>query len=171
MTSELLSPAQLAGYLAFIFGVLSFLQKDDRRLKATVGVQALTYALHFTLLGSYTAAVASLVTLVRAFISLSTRAPRVAVAILCVNVVLGATLAKSALGWLPILASSAGTVAFFFFEGIGMRLVLLLATVFWLANNIIVGSVGGTVLELVIGLANGSTCYRILRDRGRSVTP
>lgn len=166
--SALLSPAQLTGYLAFVLGVLSFLQKDDRRLKATVGLQAFTYALHFTLLGVYAAAVASLVTLTRAFISLRTRSPYVAAGILCVTFVLGVWFAKTPSGWLPILASSCGTVAFFFFEGIAMRAVLLLSTLLWLSNNFLAGSVGGTLLELVIGVANGSTCYRILRDRARA---
>jgi hypothetical protein len=166
--AALLSPAQLTGYVAFILGVLSFLQKDDRRLKATVGLQAFTYALHFTLLGVYAAAAASLVTLARAFISLRTRSPYVAVALLCVTLVLGLTVAESPRGWLPILASCCGTVAFFFFEGITMRGVLLLSTLLWLANNFLAGSVGGTLLELVIGVANGSTCYRILRDRARA---
>jgi hypothetical protein len=168
--SALFSPAQLTGYLAFVLGVLSFLQKDDRRLKATVGLQACTYAVHFTLLGVYAAAVASLVTLARAFISLRTRSPYVAIALLGVTLVLGLTFAESARGWLPILASSCGTVAFFFFEGIAMRGVLLLSTLLWLANNSLAGSVGGTLLELVIGVANGSTCYRILRDRARAET-
>lgn len=49
-----------------------------------------------------------------------------------------------------------------------MRGVLLLSTLLWLANNFLAGSVGGTLLELVIGAANGSTCYRILRDRARA---
>ena len=166
--SALLSPAQLTGYLAFVLGGLWFLQKVDRRLKATIGLQACTYALHFTLLGVYAAAVAALVTVTRAFISLRTRSPYVAVAILCATLMLGVSFAKSASGWLPILASSCGTVAFFFFEGIAMRAVLLLSTLLWLSNNFLAGSVGGTLLELVIGLANGSTCYRILRDRARS---
>lgn len=166
--SALLSPAQLTGYLAFVLGVLSFLQKDDRKLKATVGLQALTYALHFTLLGVYAAAVASLVTVTRAFVSLRTRSPYVAVGLLCVTFVLGLFFAKTPLGWLPIVASSCGTVAFFFFEGIAMRGVLLLSTLCWLTNNFLAGSIGGTLLELFIGAANGSTCYRLLRDRARA---
>lgn len=166
--SALVSPAQLTGYVAFVLGVLSFLQKDDRRLKATVGLQALTYAVHFTLLGVYAAAVASLVTLARAFISLRTRSPYAAAAILCVTFALGLTFADGPRGWLPIVASSCGTVAFFFFEGIAMRGVLLLSTALWLTNNFLAGSVGGTLLELVIGAANGSTCFRLLRDRARA---
>jgi len=154
---------QLTGYLALLLGVYSFLQKDDRRLKATVGAQAFTYAVHFVLLASPAAAGAALVTSVRAVLSLVTRSPRVAVTLLATNVALGLFTVEHAAGWLPVVASSAGTIAFFWFEGIPMRLILLGGTACWLANNLLLGSIGGTLLELFLGAVNGSTCYRLWR--------
>src|SRR5262245_4664669 len=157
------SLAQLVGYVAFSIGVYSFLQRDDRRLKATIGAQAFSYAVHFLLLGSMAAAAASFVTSVRAVLSLYTRSPYVAVAILATNVTLGVVTASSLAGWLPVVASCAGTIAFFFFEGIALRLILLFATACWLTNNLILGSIGGTLLELFLGAVNASTCYRLWR--------
>jgi len=165
-SSDLFSPAQLVGYVAFAIGVYSFLQKDDRRLKATIGAQAFSYAVHFLLLGSIAAAAASLVTAGRAVLSLYTRSPYVAVAIIGVNVALGFLTATALAGWLPVVASCAGTVAFFFFEGISLRLILLFATACWLANNLILGSIGGTLLELFLGGVNATTTYRLFRERG-----
>jgi hypothetical protein len=165
-----LSPAQLTGYVAFVLGVYSFWQKDDRRLKGTIGAQAFSYAVHFVLLGSPAAAAASLVTFVRAILSLYTRSKGVAVAILVTNVAVGFVTATRPVGWLPVAASCAGTIAFFWFEGVRMRLVLLLATACWLANNLILGSIGGTLLELFLGAVNGSTCYRLWRS-GRAPSP
>lgn len=154
---------QLVGYLAFLLGVISFLQRDDRRLRGMIGAQAFTYAVHFFLLGSTVAALASLITCTRALLSLVTRSRRVAVAILAVNVTLGVLTAKSAAGWLPVIATSAGTIAFFWFGGLRMRFILLGSTACWLMNNVIVGSIGGTMLELFIGAVNSTTCYRLWR--------
>ncbi len=154
---------QIVGYVAFLLGVTSFLQRSDRRLRGMIGAQAFTYAVHFFLLGSTVAAVASLITSTRAFLSLATRSRVVAVAILAVNLGFGLLTAKSAAGWLPIAATSAGTIAFFWFTGLRMRLILLLSTACWLTNDVIVGSIGGTMLELFIGAANTTTCYRIWR--------
>jgi multisubunit Na+/H+ antiporter MnhC subunit len=162
------SPAQLVGYLAFAIGVYSFLQKDDRRLKATIGAQASSYALHFLLLGSSAAAAASSVTAVRALLSLYTRAPAVAVAIIATNIALGFATATNAAGWLPVVASCAGTVAFFFFDGVALRVILLGATMCWLANNLILGSIGGTLLELFLGAVNVTTTYRLFREGERN---
>jgi len=158
------SPAQLVGYVAFAIGVYSFLQKDDRRLRATIGAQAFSYAVHFLLLGSVAAAAASLVTAVRALVSLYTRAAVVAALILATNIALGFLIATELAGWLPVVASCAGTVAFFFFDGIALRLILLGATACWLTNNLILGSIGGTLLELFLGAVNVTTTYRLFRE-------
>lgn len=162
-----LSIAQLVGYLAFVLGVVSFLQRSDTRLRAMIAAQALSYAVHFWLLGSTMGALASLVTCTRALVSLVTRSTEVGVAILVVNLVLGVFGARTSVaGWLPVLATTAGTVAFFWFDGLAMRFILLGATACWLVNNLWVGSIGGSVLELLIGVANGVTCYRLWRARG-----
>src|SRR3954470_6929952 len=108
-TADPFSLAQLVGYAAFVLGVSSFLQRDDRRLRAMIGAQAFSYAVHFFLLGSTVAALASLVTCTRALLSLVTRSRRVAVAILCVNLMLGLMTVRSAAAALPVLATSAGT--------------------------------------------------------------
>jgi hypothetical protein len=134
-----------------------------------IGAQAFSYAVHFFLLGSMVASLASLVTCTRALLSLVTRSRRVAVAILCVNLVIGLVTVRSTLGWLPVLATSAGTVAFFWFAGLPMRLILLGSTACWLVNNLVVGSIGGTMLELFVGAANVSTCYRLWRARALPV--
>ncbi|HEX6277739.1 MAG TPA: YgjV family protein [Polyangiaceae bacterium] len=161
----LFSPAQLAGYVAFAIGIYSFSRKDDRKLRATMGAQAFSYAVHFLLLGSLAAAAASLVTSVRAVLSLYTRSAYVAAVIVSVNVALGFVTASSVVGWLPVLASCAGTVAFFFFDGVALRVILLFATACWLANNLILGSIGGTLLELFLGAVNLRTTYRLWLDQ------
>jgi len=167
----LLSPAQLVGYVAFALGVYAFLQKDDRRLKAMIGVQASSYAVHFLLLGSTAAAAASAVTAVRSVLSLYTRSRYVALAILATHLAVGFATAKSLAGWLPVLASCLGTIGFFFLEGIRLRLILLNATACWLANNLILGSIGGTLLELLLGAVNATTTYRLWRADRRAASP
>ena len=156
------------GYAAFLIGVISFLQRDDRRLRAMIALQALSYAVHFFLLGSAIAAFASLVTCARALVSLYTRSPFVAVVILAVNLTFGVLSVHGAAGWLPVIASSAGTIAFFWFSGLKLRFILLGSTLCWLVNNLLVGSIGGTLLELFIGIANGITCYRLWRAHARA---
>ncbi|HWQ53519.1 MAG TPA: YgjV family protein [Bryobacteraceae bacterium] len=160
---ELLSPAQCVGYLAFFLGVGTFLQKSDRSLKVFNAGACLVYAVHFVMLGNLPASGSALVSSVRSFLALRTRAPWLAGTIIAINLVVGVTFAKSGAGWLPVIASCSATIAIFYMQGIPMRLVLLGCTFLWLINNILSGSIGGTLLETVLAIVNTTTIFRMVR--------
>lgn len=44
-----------------------------------------------------------------------------------------------------------------------MRLLMLCGTGLWIANNVIVGSIGGTALEVTIAVVNSITIIRLYR--------
>jgi hypothetical protein len=157
------SPAQCVGYVAFVLGVGSFLQTDDRRFKLFMAGECLAYVVHFALLGNPTAVASSTMSLLRSLIALRTRSVYVALAIVAINLALGASLAKQASDWLPLAASCLGTLALFLLQGIRMRLVMLAGTFLWIGNNILSGSIGGTALELVIAVVNLTTIIRMAR--------
>jgi hypothetical protein len=157
-----LTPAQLFGYLAFALGVASFLQKSDRRFKWFMAGECLAYVVHFLLLGVPTAAASSGVSLVRSLLSLYTRArPGLPEGWLRSNLLLGWELATQWWNWLPLLASTIGTLALFLLHGIRMRVVMLGGTLLWIVNNVLSGSIGGTALELTILVVNCSTIWRL----------
>lgn len=157
------SIAQCFGYLAFVLGAAAFSQKNDRWLKFLIASESMVYAVHFALLGNPAASASALSSGIRSFLAMKTRSAYLAALIVAVNIGVGFTLAKNGAGWLPVLASSLATVAIFRMHGIPMRLVLLASTLLWLANNIVSGSIGGTLLELVIAIVNTATMLRIAR--------
>ena len=160
----LFNPAQLFGYAAFVLGVMSFLQKDDRRFKLYMSAECLAYVVHFALLGNPTAVASSVISVARSVLSLYTKAPWVAFALVALNLALGWHLVEVWWNWLPLLASCIGTLALFLLSGIRMRLTMLVGTGCWLANNILSGSIGGTALELVILATNLRTIYALWRQ-------
>ncbi|KFI07926.1 YgjV family protein [Massilia sp. BSC265] len=164
MTIDWFSPAQYVGYAAFVLGVGSFLQKDDRRFKIFMAAECLAYIIHFALLGRPTAVASSTMSLLRSVLSLYTRSKWVAFLVVAANLALGLTLATRASDWLPLGASCIGTLALFLLEGVRMRVAMLCGTVLWIINNIIAGSVGGTALEVVIAAVNVVTIRRMMRD-------
>jgi hypothetical protein len=158
------SPAQLFGYAAFVLGVGCFLQTDDRRFRWYMAGECLAYVVHFALLGNPTAMASSLISLTRSLISLRTRSKWVAVAVVAANVGFGLVIAEKPSDWLPLTASCLGTIALFMLQGIPMRLLMLCGTGLWIANNLIVGSIGGTALEIVIAAINLTTIARMARE-------
>ena len=161
------SPAQILGYVALILGIAAFLQKSDTRLKVLIACESIAYVVHFILLGNYPASGSALVSCLRNLTSIKSRAPVWIAVFLAINLILGAVFAKSVTGWLPITASCLATVAVFRMSGIPMRAVLLVCTLLWLVNNILSGSVGGTLLEAVIALVNATTITGMIVQRRR----
>jgi inner membrane protein len=159
--ASLLSPAQLVGLVALVLGVAAFLQRDDRRLKALLVGECIVYVAHFTLLGAPSAASSAGVSAVRTLLSLWFRTPWLAAAAVAVNVGFAVALGTHGVGWIPVVGSSLGAIAIFTMRGIPMRLLLLVSTGTWLANNLITGSVGGTLLESLIAAASLSTIVRL----------
>lgn len=166
LISTLLSPAQLFGYLAFALGMACFLQTDDRRFKIFMALECLSYVVHFALLGQPTAVASSLVSLGRSVAAIRSRSPWVAGFFIALSLGLGAWLQTGWLSLLPIAASCIGTTALFFLHGVRMRLLMLVGTLLWLANNLLVGSIGGSLLEATIAVTNGWTIWRLWRSGG-----
>ena len=164
MPTDWTSPAQCAGYLAFVLGVGSFLQTDDRRFKVLMTGECLAYIVHFALLGNPTAVASSSVSFARSLASLYTRSAWVAAAVVAANLAFGLALARQASDCLPLAASCLGTLALFLLRGIRMRLLMLCGTGLWIANNVIAGSIGGTALEVVVAAVNGWTILRMRRQ-------
>jgi hypothetical protein len=157
----LLSLPQIVGYLAFILGITAFLQKSDHRLKLFNAGQSLVYAQHFILLGNLPASGSSLVSSMRSFLALRCQSLLLAAAIVAINLGVGVSFAKTPAAWLPVIASCAATIAIFTMRGVALRSVLLGCTLLWLTNNILSGSIGGTLLEVVIVAVNISTIVRM----------
>ena len=95
MTIDWFSPAQCVGYVAFVLGVGSFLQSDDRRFKQFMAAECLAYIVHFTLLGNPTAVASSTMSLLRSLLALRTRSVWVAAAVVAANLALGLALAHA----------------------------------------------------------------------------
>jgi len=63
----------------------------------------------------------------------------------------------------PILGTCIGTYALFCLAGIKMRLAFICGAICWLTNNILVGSIGGTLLEMTLLMVNCFTIWRLYR--------
>jgi hypothetical protein len=160
---DLLSPAQLTGYVALVLGVTAFLQRDDRRLKLIISAECVAYVVHFGLLGNPAAAASALVSTGRNLLSVWWQSAWLAAATVGANVALALALRTTGTGWIPVVGSCLGAIAVFLFRGVPMRLVLLSSTALWLLNAILSGSVGGTVLEALIATASITTIVRMVR--------
>lgn len=159
----LFSPAQCLGYAAFVFGVACFAQQDDRRFKRFMAAECAAYIGHFALLGQPTAVASTTVSLLRSLASLGSRRPALGLFFIALSAGLGLWLMQGWASLLPIAASCIGTYALFFLHGLRMRALMLVGTLLWLGNNLLVGSIGGSALEAVLALTNAHTIWKMRR--------
>lgn len=157
--------AQGVGFISFALGIWAFYQKDDRKLKVLMLIFNLNHVLHFLLLGSLVSALSALLSSLRTAAAIYTASKRVAWLFIVLGLSSGAYLADSVLDMLPMLGMAIGTYAVFVLKGIKMRIAFLLGTLCWLVNNVLVGSIGGTLLEATLLCVNGGTVWRLLRDK------
>jgi hypothetical protein len=160
-----LNLAQFFGMISFTLGILCFYQRDDKRLKIMMLLLQLNNVLHFGLLGAWTASLSALIAVGRTGLALRTRSRRLAYLFIVLSVVLGFLVGDRWTDIFPILGTCMGTYALFCLSGIAMRLAFLLGACFWLTNNIIVGSLGGTLLEATLIAVNLNTIRRLYRAR------
>ena len=157
--------AQAVGFLSLFLGILCFYQKNDRKLKLTMVVFNLSQAIHFAMLGAMTACISAIIGLLRTWVSIKTQSRYVAYAFIALTLLWGVYLAEKLVDMLPIAGACIGTYALFCLKGIAMRCAFLAGACCWLANNIIVGSIGTSLLETVLIIVNVSTIIRLYRLR------
>ncbi|WP_395344883.1 YgjV family protein [Ningiella sp. W23] len=162
--------AQAVGMVSFILGIVCFYQKDDRRLKISMVLMNVNHAIHFAMLSATTACVGALLAVVRTGISLKTSSRRVAYVFIFITLLWGASLADEWVDMLPILGSCIGTYALFCLKGIAMRVAFLFGAMCWLANNLLIGSIGTSLLEFTLIVVNISTIFRIYRHKKSQIT-
>ncbi|MDG6895257.1 YgjV family protein [Volucribacter amazonae] len=157
--------AQWLGLLAFLLGILVFWQRNDKKLKMYMVLLSVVYTLHFLLLDAHISALTSFISGCRTLFSIFVCSPYIAFTFVAMMIAIGGYTATSAISLLPIIGSTSGTIALFLLTGIKMRLLMLMGSLCWLINNILIGSIGGVLLELTVIGVNGFTIIRMLRYR------
>ncbi|EHK9000302.1 YgjV family protein [Vibrio vulnificus] len=163
--------AQALGFLSFGLGISTFYQKNDRHLKILMLVFNLNHLLHFLLLGSMLSALSALLSALRTTTSIFTSSKWVAAIFILIGIVSGLGMAEHWWELWPIVGTIIGTYSLFVLSGIRMRIGFLAGATCWLINNILVGTIGGTLLEMTVIIMNLITIYRLYRQPLLPVTP
>lgn len=153
--------AQALGLLSFALGVYCFFQKDDKKFKYIMLTVNFNNALHFALLGAWTAVIASIFSVFRTWLAIKTSNRLVAYFFIAVIFSFGIYVSDTWVDMFPVVGACIGTYALFCLRHIKMRIAFLCGALCWLTNNILVGSIGGTLLELTLLAVNLNTIYRL----------
>ncbi|GAM56768.1 membrane protein [Vibrio ishigakensis] len=166
---EYLSLAQALGFLSYALGLAAFYQKDDRRLKILMLVFNFNHLIHFLLLGSVVSAMSAFLSAIRTATAIYISSIWVAIGFIAISLGTGLWLADEWWQLFAVAGTVIGTYSVFMLKGIAMRIGFLIGALCWLTNNILVGSIGGTLLELTLLTVNSTTIFRLIRDEKRTI--
>lgn len=161
--------AQGIGMLSFFLGVCCFFQKDDKNLKLIMLLVNINNVLHFALLAAWTSVAASIFSVIRTGLSLKTSSRWAAYFFIVIIFSLGIYMSNHWYDMFPVVGACIGTYALFCLKHIKMRVAFLIGAVCWLINNIIVGSIGGTLLEATLLTVNLHTIYRLHYGKAKTI--
>lgn len=157
---------QFVSLIALALCILAFASKRDERLLALLIFANVAFAVHFVLFESWVAASITALIVLRIILVRRFKGNW-----WVMSLMLAASMVAAMLTWqrpldvLPLTAAVLGTVGMFILYGIPMRLFLAGAALAWTLNNLMIGSIGGTLAEAIILVTNLNTVGRMARDR------
>ncbi|QCT18591.1 YgjV family protein [Jejubacter calystegiae] len=163
--------AQGVGIIAFIIGITTFINRDERRFKKQLSCYSAVIACHFVLMGAWPAGMSAGLNALRTLITLRTRSLWVMAAFIALTLTLGLAKLQHPMELLPIVGTTVSTWALFRWHGLGMRCIIWCSTVCWVAHNFWLGSIGGTLIEASFLVMNGLNIIRFRRMQRRGIDP
>ena len=159
---------QLFGMIALVICLVAFSSRNDDRLLVLLISANVAFALQFAFFSSWTAAALTVLVIVRIVLARRfTGSQWVMWMVLAANGVAATLTWQSWVDVFALTAATLGTIAMFQLRGMAMRVVLGAAAFAWMLNNLIIGSIGGTLAEGLMFIANIITIVRMARARRR----
>lgn len=159
---------QVVSLIALGLCIAGFASRQDDRLMVLLISANVAFAIQFALFGSLTAAVLSLLVIGRIMLARRYLGNwKIMLAVLAVNLLAAVLTWRSPVDFFAIAAAVFGTIGMFMLRGIAMRLMLAAAAIAWMLNNIVIGSVGGTLAEGLVVITNFITIYRLVLMKRR----
>ena len=148
--------AQGVGVIAFLIGITTFFNRDERRFKKQLSVYSAVIGVHFFLLGTYPAGASAILNAIRTLITLRTRSLWVMAIFIVLTGGIGLAKFHHPVELLPVIGTIVSTWALFRCKGLTMRCVMWFSTCCWVIHNF---------------WANGLNIIRFWRMQRRGIDP
>ena len=163
--------AQGIGVIAFLIGITTFINRNERRFKLQLSIYSAVIGLHFFLMGAYPAGASAELNAIRTLITLRTRSLWVMGVFIVLTLVFGLLKMEHVFELLPVIGTVASTWALFRCKGLTVRCVMWCSTACWVTHNLWLGSIGGTLIEGSFLIVNGLNIIRFRRMQKRGIDP
>jgi len=157
--------------IAVFFDILSFQFKERKKIVSCLLVSCSLIAVHFMLLGHWTAVCLGILAAMRFAASLFSTSKRLMAFFVVATVVLSALSYEGLLSILACTGGCFGTVASFCKEDKRLRQLMLVGTSLWIVHNYLAGSPAAVLMEAIFIGSNLVGYFRYyIRPKGRMLS-
>jgi len=153
--------AQILGLLAFTISLVGYTSTSDHRLKAMIAMGTAAFTLQFICLGAWLVSISLMMNTARSWLSIYRKGFSWFLLVISIQLMVSIPLARSYHDIFPIAGSILGSFGLLCLDGIRLRMAMFATTCFWFINNLLWGSIGGVMLDLLNASANLIAIYRI----------
>jgi len=153
--------AQGLGILAFVISLVGYSSTSDRRLKVMMTSGTVILTVHFLFFGAWLAALSLGLNTVRTWLSIYRKGMRWFVGVALIQLAFSLPLVDGIRDAFPIAGSLVGSYGLLCLSGIKLRVAMLITTGCWLVNNLLWGSIGAVMLDILNASAHVFAMYRI----------
>ncbi|MGF1688977.1 YgjV family protein [Photobacterium japonica] len=157
--------AQCIGLVAFVVGASSFFHQDGKRFRLHLVFFQIILFSHFLLMDALAPAIGCGISALRSYASTRTQSTSVLVFFIILLWVMGLPNVQHHYELLPLFGTSVATWALFKAEGIQLRMLIMFNSFCWLINNLLLGSIGGIMMETTFIAMNIFTISKMLKAR------
>lgn len=160
--------AQWTGFIAMFIIFYAFTIKDDIKLIRVLSVSNIFWIAHFFLMWNIWALIATIVAMIRLFLSLKYKQSYIALWFVAfLSLFLWYISYEWAISLIPIFATIIASYAFFFLEKASLRVLLLFVSSLWLYYHTQTWSISGIINEVVVLTTLCITIYRFIYEKER----
>ena len=161
---------QWLGFLAMFILFYGFALKDDKQVVKVLIVSNFFWILHFLMIDNLWALLATLIAMLRLYLSLKYKGSMNAMAFVTIACLISWVIAyEEPVSILPIVGTIAASYWFFFLEKVPLRMLLLLVSSMWLVYHLETGSISGVINEIIVTTTLLITIYRFNYSEEKSI--
>ena len=155
--------AQFLGLTAFVISLVGYTSTSDRRLKVMMTTGTVILTVHFMFFGAWLAALSLAMNTARTWLSLYRKGIRWFIGVAALQLAVSLPFIAGVRDLFPVAGSIIGSYGLLCLSGVGLRVAMLLTTGCWFVNNLLWGSVGAVLLDVLNACAHLVAMYRIHR--------
>lgn len=142
---------QIFGILAAVITVCAFIYTDKKKILNLLLIWGIFWILQFAFLWALSWAIINCFWFIRTILAKYENNDKRVISILFIIIfIISYYTYEWPMSLLPLAATCIGTYALFYIQGVTFRIVLIVPTTLWLIYNYYVGSIWGTVREIII---------------------